>query len=69
MKKPLLTVGVKEMYKCPICINEFDPEDGTYEIGHKEVLYCSEHCLNEELLMQEEKALQERNYERSRYDA
>ena len=67
MKKPLMTLGVVEITECPLCWKEFYPEDGVYEINNKDVLYCSKHCLNEELLIQEEEALLRRDYEASRY--
>ena len=55
------------LVQCPMCDNEFPKEDGTYHIDDKELLYCDEFCLNEEILIQEEEALTMRIYERSRY--
>jgi len=50
-----------------MCDNEFPKEEGTYHIDDKDLLYCDEFCLNEEILIQEEEALTMRIYERSRY--
>ena len=62
-----MTVGVSEVVQCPMCDNEFLPEDGVYHIDDRESLYCDEFCLNEETLIKEEEALLRRDYEASRY--
>ena len=67
MKKPLMTVGVAEIAQCPMCNKEFIPEDGVYHLNDRNTLYCDEFCLNEEILIQEEEALNQRFYEMSRY--
>ena len=67
MKKALMTVGAVEITKCPMCDTEFIPEDGVYHIDDRDTLYCDEFCLNEEILIQEEESLLQRNYEASRY--
>ena len=67
MKKPLMTVGAVEIIECPMCNAEFLPEDGVYHTDDRDTLYCDEFCLNEEILIQEEEALNQRFYEMARY--
>ena len=67
MKKPLMTVGTVEITECPMCNAEFLPEDGVYHTDDRDTLYCDEFCLNEEILIQEEEALNQRFYEMARY--
>ena len=67
MKKPLMTLGAIETIECFHCKNQFDPEDAVYTIGEKE-RYCSLHCHNEELLIQEERVAEELSIERARLE-
>ena len=67
MKKPLMTVGAVEVKQCPMCEQEFLPEDGVYHLDDRDTLYCDNFCLDEEILIQEEEALNQRFYEMSRY--
>ena len=62
-----MTVGAVEIIECPMCNAEFLPEDGVYHTDDRDTLYCDEFCLNEEILIQEEAALNQRFYEMARY--
>lgn len=62
-----MTVGAMEIIECPMCNAEFLPEDGVYHTDDRNTLYCDEFCLNEEILIQEEEALNQRFYEMARY--
>ena len=62
-----MTVGAVEIIECPMCNAEFLPEDGVYHTDDRNTLYCDEFCLNEEILIQEEEALNQRFYEMARY--
>tara|TARA_Y100001937_G_C7082178_1_gene313546 strand:- start:614 stop:829 length:216 start_codon:yes stop_codon:yes gene_type:complete len=53
--------------QCPMCDNDFLPDDGTYEIGDEHNKYCSEKCLYEEQLIQEEHHRSQIEYWRPEY--
>jgi len=53
--------------ECPMCGTDFLEEDGVYNVDNKDDKYCDEFCLNEEILIQEEEALNQRFYEMARY--
>ena len=50
-----------------MCGTDFLEEDGVYNVDNKDDKYCDEFCLNEEILIQEEEALNQRFYEMARY--